>query len=206
MGWLFAVANGMFERRVRGVFVALPPIALGHLLAMALVLLPLAAIAALASAFVYVRTIAGVAIIAFGVYRLIVRRHPRVLARIGAANLTLWSFVMATAHGAALMLVPVYLGAASAPHAVMDGMRGNLMDGRPHAAHMTSVGQVGSGLALAGGVALVHTISMLVVAGAIAWLFYRYFGLALLHRVWFNVDIVWAAALIVAGVITLTWS
>jgi len=203
MGWLFAVANGMFERRVRGVFAALPPIALGHLLAMALVLLPLAAIAALASAFVYVRAVAGVAIIAFGVYRLVVRRHPRVLARIGAGNLTLWSFVMATAHGAALMLVPVYLGAARMAHTGMGGMHGGALGGGDHTAHPSIGSQAGSGLALAGGVALVHTVAMLVVAGALAWVFYRYFGLALLHRVWFNVDVVWAAALIVAGLFTI---
>ena len=211
MGWLFAVSNGMFERRARGVFSALPPIAAGHLLAMALVLLPLAAIAALASAFVYVRVIASAVIITFGVYRLIVRRHPRVLARIGAGNLVLWSFVMATAHGAALMLVPVYFGAAAISSVtVAGGMQGSItggmqgaMGGGEHAAQLASVARAGSSMALAGAVAIVHTVAMLIVATAIAWLFYRYLGLALLNKVWFNVDIVWAVALIIAGLITL---
>ena len=204
MGWLFAVSNGMFERRARAVFTALPPIALGHLLAMALVLLPLAAIAAFASAFVYVRAIASAAIITFGVYRLFARRHPRVLARIGAGNLTLWSFVMATAHGAALMLVPVYFGAAGIPRvATSDNMRHGPMSGPEHAAHLAIASAAGSGIVLASTVAVVHTAAMLVVAGAIAWLFYRYLGLTMLRQVWFNVDIVWALALIAAGLITL---
>jgi hypothetical protein len=192
MGWLFAVSNGMAERRTRAVFLALPPIALGHLLAMAVVLLPIAVVTALAVHFTLVRFAAGAIVIAFGIYRLIVRRHPRVLARIGSAHLTLWSFVMASAHGAALMLVPVYFGMAA-----IGAARTN---GGGHAAMMTSIGSVGSGLGAASAVAIVHTAAMLVVAGIIAWIFYRYLGLALLTRVWFNVDLFWAGALIAAGV------
>lgn len=201
MGWLFAVSNGMFERRGRAVIAALPPIALGHLLAMALVLLPVAVVAALASRMVLVRAVAALVIIAFGIYRLIVRRHPRVLARIGAGNLTLWSFVMATAHGAALMLVPVYLGMrlnAKAMPTEADHALGGM-----HASAMEALGHASAGLALAATVAVVHTAAMLLVAGTIAWVFYRYFGLTLLRRVWFNVDVVWAAALILAGIVTL---
>lgn len=202
MGWLFAVSNGMFQRRERAVFEALPPIAYGHLLAMAAVLLPVAAVSALAAQMPLVRVVAGVVIIAFGIYRLSVRRHPRVLARIGAGQLTLWSFVMATSHGAALMLVPIYLGMAD-----MQGMRGDAMGGSSrisdagHAAAMAAIGHVGSGLMTVAVVAIVHTGAMLVVAGVIAWLFFRYVGIALLPRVWVNVDLVWAIALIVAGVI-----
>lgn len=204
MGWLFAVSNGMFERRGRAVFEALPPIAFGHLLAMAAVLLPIAAVSTLAAQLPLVRTLAGVAIAAFGVYRLVVRRHPRVLARIGAGHLTLWSFVMATSHGAALMLVPIYLGMAN-----MHGMPGEAMpagsdmSGGVHAAAMATVGRVGNGLIAAAAVAIVHTAAMLLVAGAIAWIFFRYVGIALLPRVWFNVDLVWGIALIVAGVIAI---
>jgi len=194
MGWLFAVSNGMFERRDRAVFSALPPIALGHFLAMSAVLLPVAVVSTLAARFDVVRVSAGLLIIAFGVYRLAVRRHPRVLSRIGAAHLTLWSFVMATAHGAALMLVPVYFGMARMPAAQMSG---------PHAAPMTALASLGSGVAQAGAVAIVHTLAMLVVAGAIAWVFYRYVGVAMLRSVWFNVDLVWGAVLIAAGIIAL---
>jgi hypothetical protein len=201
MGWLFAVSNGMFERRGRAVFAALPPIGLGHMLAMAAVLLPVAAVSALATRFALVRGVAAAVIITFGVYRLLVRRHPRVLARIGAGHLTLWSFVVATAHGAALMLVPVYFGMMGLPGGSL-GYSGNGLTAE-HSRAMAAIVQVGSGLAAAGAVAIVHTLAMLLVAGAIAWVFYRYVGLALLHRVWFNVDLVWAMALIVAGAIAL---
>lgn len=196
MGWLFAVSNGMVERRDRAVFAALPPIALGHLLAMAVVLLPLAVVTALAAHFNLVRLTAGAIVVAFGVYRLIVRRHPRALVRIGSAHLTLWSFVMATAHGAALMLVPVYFG--------MVAMSADAMNaGGAHAQAMAAIGNVGNGLAAASAVAIVHTAAMLVVAGAIAWIFYRFIGLALLTRIWFNVDLLWAIALIAAGVVAM---
>ncbi len=195
MGWLFAVSNGMFERRARAVFAALLPIGLGHFLAMALVLLPVAVISALAAHFAVVRAVAGTVIIAFGVYRLVVRRHPRVLARIGASHLVLWSFVVASAHGAALMLVPVYFGMRGMPGDAMGGSTGQ------HATAMAALEHVGSGLVVAGSVAIVHTVAMLLVAGAIAWIFYRYIGLALLRRVWFNVDLIWAVALIAAGAI-----
>ena len=201
MGWLFAVSNGMFARRARAVFAALPPIGLGHMLAMAAVLLPVAAVSALATRFALVRGLAAGIIIAFGVYKLIVRRHPRVLARIGAGHLTLWSFVVATAHGAALMLVPVYFGMMGLPIGSMSDTGNGLT--AAHRSSMAAIGQVGSGLAVAGAVAIVHTFAMLFVAGAIAWVFYRYVGLALLRRVWFNVDLVWALALIAAGLITL---
>lgn len=201
MGWLFAVSNGMFERRTRAVFAALLPIGLGHLLAMAAVLLPVAVVSVLAAHFATVRIVAGAAIVAFGVYRLVVRRHPRVLARIGAGHLVLWSFVIASAHGAALMLVPVYLRMADMSD---DSMRNAMGDSQGvHASTMATLVHVGNGLIAAGSVALVHTVAMLVVAGAIAWVFYRYVGLALLGRVWFNVDLVWAVALIAAGIIAI---
>ncbi|HXW76983.1 MAG TPA: hypothetical protein VEJ20_06195, partial [Candidatus Eremiobacteraceae bacterium] len=160
MGWLFAVSNAMFARRARAIFEALPPIALGHLLSMAAVLLPVAAIAALSTQLALVRIVAGVAIIVFGIYKLVVRRHPRVLSRIGAGHLTLWSFVMASAHGAGLMLVPIYLGMAP-------------MKGEPSMPGMAAMGQVGNGIAVAAAVAVVHTVAMLAVAAAIAWVFFR---------------------------------
>lgn len=101
---------------------------------------------------------------------------------------------MATAHGAALMLVPVYFGMAA--------MNADAMNAG-HARAMAAIGNVGNGLAAASAVAIVHTAAMLVVAGAIAWIFYRFLGLALLSRIWFNVDLLWAAALIAAGAIAM---
>lgn len=201
MGWLFAVSNGLFERRSRAVFAALPPIALGHLLAMAVVLLPIAVLTALSTRLTVVKVAAGVLIIAFGVYRLIVRRHPRALARIGPAHLTLWSFVIATAHGAALMLVPVYFKMGDAMAIGAMGVPPS-SDGT-HAALMADLARSGSGLALAAAVAVVHTTFMLAVAAAIAWTFYRYLGLAVLRQVWFNLDVGWAIALIIAGIIAI---
>ena len=198
MGWLFAVSNAMFERRSRAVFTALPPIALGHLLAMAVVLLPIAMLTVLSSRVAVVKAAAGVLIIAFGVYRLVIRRHPRVLARIGPAHLTLWSFVMATAHGAALMLVPVYFKMSDAM-----AIGSSMSTGGSHAALMAELAQAGGGLGLAVVVAVVHTAVMLAVAAAIAWIFYSYLGLRMLRHVWFNVDVVWAIALIAAGIIAL---
>src|SRR5689334_5181612 len=113
MGWLFAVSNGMQERRGSAVFAALPPLAAGHVLAMAAVLLPFALLAVSMEQVKALELFAGAALIAFGVYKLVKRRHPRYLVRVGPDRLMLWSFLMATAHGAGLMLLPAYLGLGS---------------------------------------------------------------------------------------------
>jgi hypothetical protein len=186
MGWLFAVSNGMQERRGSAVFAALPPIAAGHVLAMAAVLLPFALLAVSMEQIKALGLLAGVALIAFGVYKLVNRRHPRFLARIGPDRLVLWSFLMATAHGAGLMLLPVYLGLRV-----------------PHHDHAAMAQMAGDGILSASVVALVHTTAMLLIGGAIAWAVYRYLGLRLLQRAWFNLDLVWAACLIVVGGIAL---
>jgi hypothetical protein len=109
MGWLLAVSNGMQERRGAAVFRALLPIGAGHFLAMAAALLPFALLTAYVSQVRLIGIAAGLALIGFGLYKLVRKRHPRFLARIKPAHLLLWSFLMATAHGAGLMLLPVYL-------------------------------------------------------------------------------------------------
>jgi hypothetical protein len=182
MGWLFAVSNGMQERRASAVFAALPPIAAGHVLAMAAVLVPFALLAVSMEQMRAIGLVAGCALIAFGVYKLMNRRHPRFLARIGPDRLILWSFLMATAHGAGLMLLPVYLGLGS-----------------PHDDHAVMSQVAGAGIMSASLVALVHTGAMLLIGGAIAWVVYRYLGLRLLQRAWFNFDLLWSACLIVVG-------
>jgi hypothetical protein len=184
MGWLFAVSNGMQEKRGSAVFAALPPIAAGHVLAMAAVLLPFALLAVSMEQMRVLGTLAGCALIGFGIYKLVNRRHPRFLARIGPDRLVLWSFLMATAHGAGLMLLPLFLGLGATAH------------GGEHEA-MAQV--AGAGLMSASLVALVHTTAMLLIGGAIAWAVYRYLGLRLLQRAWFNLDLLWSASLIVVG-------
>jgi hypothetical protein len=185
MGWLFAVSNGMQERRGSAVFAALPPIAAGHVLAMSVMLLPFALITVSLAQVRVLGFLAGGVLIAFGGYKLVNRRHPRFLARIGPDRLVLWSFLMATAHGAGLMLLPVYLGLGVTSHG-----------GHEHAA-MAQV--AGAGVVSASLVAVVHTAAMLVIGGLIAWAVYRYLGLRLLQRAWFNLDMLWAACLIVVG-------
>jgi hypothetical protein len=182
MGWLFAVSNGMQERRGSAVFAALPPLAAGHVLAMAAVLLPFALLAVSMEQVKALELFAGAALIAFGLYKLLKRRHPRYLVRVGPDRLMLWSFLMATAHGAGLMLLPVYLGLGSTHH--------------DHAA-MEQV--AGAGIMSAALVAVVHTSAMLLIGGAIAWAVYRYLGLRLLQRAWFNLDLLWSLCLIVVG-------
>jgi hypothetical protein len=190
MGWLFAVSNGMQARRASGVFLALPPIALGHLLAMAAALLPFTVLGLYLERLNEIRAAAGLILLTFGVYKLFSRRHPRFLARIGPSHLTLWSFLMATAHGAGLMLVPLVLVFCTDPRSVHGGHRALL-----------EVARGGLGLTLIA--VTVHTAAMVLVGGAIAWVVYRYLGLGLLRRSWLNLDLLWAGLLIVVGGIAL---
>lgn len=184
MGWLFAVSRGLQERRGGAVAAALPPIALGHALAIGLALAGFAAFKATLPAGP-VRWATAALLIGFGVLKLIRHRHPRwVGMRVGFRDLTVWSFLMATAHGAGLMLLPLFVvgeAAAAAPACHADA--GLALDGPG--------GYVGA--------TLVHTGAMLAVTGVIALVVYHKLGLALLRRAWFNLDWVWSLALIVSG-------
>ena len=110
MGWPLAVATGLMEKNPRALFAALWPLSLGHLSAMLVMLLPFALLIALAQWQHQLQAAAGFVLVTFGIFRLLDPRHPRVLARNGPTQLALWSFVVAIAHGAGLMLVPIYLG------------------------------------------------------------------------------------------------
>ena len=178
MGWLFAVALGLQEHRRRAVLAALVPIATGHALSVGLVGLVLAA-AGLALPVHELTLATALALIAFGAFRLArPYAHPRwVGMRVGFRDLVLWSFLMATAHGAGLMLAPVFLGLPGA------------------AAHVHASG----GFA----VLVAHTAAMLVVMGALALGIYETVGLALLRRAWINLDLIWGAVLILAGAVML---
>jgi hypothetical protein len=199
MGWLFAVALGLQEQRRGAVLQALPPIALGHAVAIALAVL-VVGVAQVVVPFDVLRYVCAGALILFGVYKLIRRKHPRwVGMRVGFKDLTAWSFIMASAHGAGLMLVPVLLKLSGTMHQ---------MDHQAHAAHE----HWGHGLhlflanpaVLADLTAVgLHTLAMFAVMGALAVVVYEKLGVMILKRTWFNLDLLWAGALVGAGVITL---
>lgn len=190
MGWPLAVANGLTERRDAAVFRTLLPLGGGHFAAMAVVLLPVAALGWYVAWNDAIRLAAGAAVLLFGLYKLVDRRHPRALARIPPARLAWWSFLMATAHGAGLMLVPFMLRlCVTAPAA------GPVA--QAHAGMMDALAR--SDLAVALAVAALHTLVMMVAGLAMAWAVYRYLGLRFLRRAWFNLDVVWALSLVAAG-------
>ena len=189
MGWPLAVAAGMMDRNARALLVALVPLSAGHLLAMLVMLLPFAMLLALAQWERQIQLAAGLLVVAHGALRLANPRHPRLLARIRPAQLALWSFVVAIAHGAGLMLVPIYLGLCEST---------GLDTGHEAAATL-----VGANLGMALIVSVVHSLAMIAAGGCAAWLVYRYLGLQYLSRSWFNLDRVWAVSLILVGLIAL---
>jgi len=185
MGWLFAVARGMQEHRARAVAWSLPPIALGHALSIGAVVL-IAGLAQVALPLLYIRIGVAVALMGLGIYKLIRSRHFRWGGmQVGFRELTIWSFLMASAHGAGLMVLPVVLAGPHAHH------------------HIASQGAAFQGAA--GGVwaTLIHTLGYFTVTTAVALLVYRKFGLAMLRRAWVNLDLIWAIALVVTGLVAL---
>ena len=195
MGWLFAVALGLQERRRGAVLQALPPIALGHAVAISLAVLVIGVAQIMIPLDVLRYVCAGVLIL-YGLYKLISRRHPRwVGMRVGFGDLTVWSFLMASAHGAGLMLVPVLLRLSSTEH--MQGAHG-------HGAHTDHATMTGSATVLADLAAVgLHTLALFAVMGVIAVVVYEKLGVMILKRTWFNLDLLWAGALVGAGLITL---
>lgn len=187
MGWPLAVANGMTERRARAVFATLLPLGGGHFMAIAVALAPFALLGWYAEWSRAIRIGAGTAVLLFGAFRLVHRRHPRMLARILPTRLAWWSFLMATAHGAGLMLVPFMLGLCAAP----------ATDAPHHAAVMTLLARSNVGTALL--VATVHALASLLAGIGMAWVVYRYLGLRFVRRAWLNLDAVWGASLVLAG-------
>jgi len=189
MGWPLAVSAGLMDKSPRALVAALWPLTIGHLLAVLLIVLPFAALAALVAWQRQIQIGASLLVIAFGIFRLINRRHPRALARIRPTQLGLWSFVVAIAHGAGLMLVPIYLGLCRAAEAE-DG-------------HMATSALISANLGMAVLVAFVHAAAMIAAGGFSAWLVYRYAGLKFVSRSWFNLDAVWATSLILVGILAL---
>jgi hypothetical protein len=189
MGWLFAVALGMQEQKGSAVARALVPIALGHALSIGIVVL---AAAFLGMALPREAICYPVAALLFGlgIFSVVRHHHPRwVRMQVGFRDLTLWSFLMASAHGAGLMLLPVLLGSRTVEAA--DHLAGH---------HHTSAAASPLAAVLA---TAVHTIGYLAVTGLIAWVVYSKLGLAVLRKAWLNLNLVWAAALVVTSVVTL---
>ena len=155
------------------------------MLAMLAILLPFSMMIFLVEWETRIRVGAGVLVVAMGVYLLINPRHPRYLARVHPARLGLWSFLAAIAHGAGLMLVPIYLGICA-----IDELEGG---------HAAAAGLMSGDLLIAVQVALVHTLAMTCAGGVVAVLIYKWLGLKFLSRTWFNLDRVWAVSLVAVG-------
>jgi hypothetical protein len=190
MGWPLAVSAGLMERSSRALVAALWPLSIGHLVAMLLVLLPFGLLVTLVEWQQQIQIGASLLVIGFGVFRLVNRRHPGVLARIPPTQLGIWSFAVAIAHGAGLMLVPIYLGLCRAS----DLDRG----------HEAAGALINANLGMAVLVSVVHSVAMMVAGGLSAWLVYRYLGLKFVSRSWFNLDATWAVSLMLVGALSLT--
>lgn len=189
MGWLFAVALGLQERSRSKVIWSLVPIAIGHLASIAAVVAIIGGLR-LFVAIEFLRSLGAAVLISFGLFRFIrPRAHPRWVAmRVNAAELALWSFIMASAHGAGLMLFPILLGMT--PHSA-------------HSAHQMAAAHAAHTIWQAAAVVILHTGAMVIVMGAIAIVVYDYVGLAILRSAWINLDNIWAGALVAAGVVSL---
>ncbi len=184
MGWPLAVSAALMEQKKSALPRALALLALGHFLAMLAILLPFSMMLFLVEWETNIRVVAGGLVIAMGIYLLINRRHPKILARIHPARLALWSFLAANAHGAGLMLVPLFLGICA-----VDADTG-------HAAAKTLMqGNIPTAFA----VAAAHTLAMTIAGGIIALIIYLWLGLRFLSKTWLNLDLVWAISLILVG-------
>ncbi|KIC42663.1 membrane protein [Ruegeria sp. ANG-R] len=191
MGWPLAVSSALMEQRQSALWRALAALASGHFVAMLGVLLPFALMAALIEYQREIRIGAALIVIVMGIYIAITRRHPRVLSRIPPGRLALWSFLVALAHGAALMLVPIYLGLCG-----LDEL---------DAGHRAVSEIMATNGILVLAVAALHSAAMILGGGILAFAVYRWLGLQFLSRSWFNLELVWALSLILVGVLGL-WS
>ncbi|HEY4271688.1 MAG TPA: hypothetical protein VGM65_06765 [Candidatus Udaeobacter sp.] len=191
MGWLFAVALGLQEQKRAAVFRALPPMVVGHALSVGIIIAAVL-LARVSLAYGALKIAAAAVLFVFGFYRLLRSRHPNwVGMRVGFGDLTLWSFVMASAHGAGLMLVPFFLGSPAAPDAHHDGAH--------HGAAFANF----SAPSLLAAAVTVHTLGYLLTTALVAILVYEKLGVAILRRAWFNIDLVWMVALTITGLFIL---
>jgi hypothetical protein len=187
MGWLFAVSLGLQEKSGRAVWRALPPLALGHLASMSAVV-AVFALLQIGLPHTVVRIAAAVVLLTLGITKLVSSRHPRWASwtgmRVGFRDLAIWSFLMATAHGAGLMLLPVLFS----------------LPAGEHSQHMHAGAAIPQPWLMA---VAVNTLAYLATAAGIALIVYRYVGLAFLRRAWLNLDVLWGMALVIAGGVTM---
>ena len=187
MGWLFAVALGLYRQSRAVVLVSLIPIAIGHAIAIALIVYAVTVLGAVIDQ-APLRLLSGSLLIALGVYSILYphRHRVRIGLKTGMLGLGLWSFLMATAHGAGLMLIPALMPLQmdmSQPH----------MHAMP-ASHSLWIASLA---------VTVHTLAMLIVTGAIALIVYEWVGLGFLRRGWINLDLAWSLALVGTGLLLL---
>ena len=190
MGWLFVVALGLQEQKRAAVLRALPPIVLGHALSIGIIIAAVL-MARISLPHLALKIAAAAILFAFGLYRLVRSRHPNwVGMRVGFGGLTLWSFIMASAHGAGLMLVPFFLTPPDKP---------NTHHSYSHSGeHMWGFANFSGPSLLTASVA-VHTLGYLLTTALVAILVYEKLGVGMLRRAWFNIDLVWMVALMVTG-------
>jgi hypothetical protein len=181
MGWLFAVALGLYRESRKVVLVSLIPIALGHAAAIAVVVYTVIVLGMAIDARTF-RIISGVLLVAWGIYHWLYghRHRLRIGLRTGLLGLFAWSLVMATAHGAGMMLIPVLMP---------------LVQAGEHAQHMPATDSLG----LASLAVLVHSLAMLITTGVVALIVYEWAGVDFLRRGWINLDLIWTTALIGMG-------
>ncbi len=192
MGWLFAVALGMQKKSGRAVWLSLLPIATGHAAAIGLIVAA-GVLAKAALPIKYLKLTVACILFAFGVYRLLRRAHPRGAGmQVGFRDLSIWSFLMASAHGAGFMLLPIFLGMST-----MASPTGPLGSGQ----HLRIAGSPAPWIGLIA--VIVHTMGYLLVTGLVAFVVYEKAGLGLLRKAWLNLDLVWALALMATAVLTL---
>lgn len=192
MGWPLAVSAGLMERSTRAFWMALGSLALGHQLSVLVTMLPFALLAALLAWQRQIQTVASLLLIGFGSLLLLRPGHPRALVRIPPSRLVLWSFAIAVAHGAGLMLIPIYLGLCRS--------------GEVDSSHRAAGVLINSNLDMALLVSLVHTSALFIAGGVLAWLVYRYLGLRFVSRSWLNLDAIWALSLVSIGALSLMWN
>jgi hypothetical protein len=189
MGWLFAVALGLQRGSRKAVWGALGPLAVGHTLAIVAAIAMAAMIGTMLPADTMKWGVAGL-LVGLGVYRLVRSRHIVYGGmQVNGRELAIWSFLMATAHGAGLMVLPLVLGDVTSAG---------------HMQHVSTASVIDLGAVEWTGViaAAVHTAGYLLVTGSIAVLVYERVGLRFLRTAWVNLDLVWAIALVITGVAT----
>jgi hypothetical protein len=195
MGWLFAVALGLQEQRRAAVFRALPPMVLGHALSIGIII-AVVLLARVAVPHGSLKIAAAAILFAFGLYRLLRSRHPNwVGMQVGFGDLTLWSFVMASAHGAGLMLVPFFLQSPAAG------------ESHHHDAHQMYAWAFTnfSAPTLFIAAVVIHTLGYLLTTALVAIVVYENLGVAILRHAWFNIDLLWMLALMITGVFVLVF-